>query len=57
MSNKEDIISKIYFDKSGFNFIKTTFNDVRKIDKTITLDMVKSWFRGNVEKKNTIERI
>ena len=36
MSNKEDIISKTYFDKSGFNSIKNNFNDVRKIDKTIT---------------------
>ncbi len=55
MNSKEDIISKTYFDKSGFNSIKNTFNDVRKIDKTITLDMVKSWFRGNVEKKTQLK--
>ena len=55
MNSKEDIISKTYFDKSGFNSIKNTFNDVRKIDKTITLDMVQSWFRGNVEKKTQLK--
>jgi hypothetical protein len=55
MNSKDDIISKIYFDRSGYNSIKTTFNDARKIDKTITLDMVKSWFGGNVEKKTQLK--
>ena len=33
-----NIISKIYYDKSGFGSIKTTFEDARKVDKSITLE-------------------
>ena len=50
-----DIISKIYNDKSGFNSIKTTFESARKINKSITLDRVKNWFRENVEQKKQLK--
>jgi hypothetical protein len=36
--DKNNIISKIYYDKSGFGSIKTTFEDARKVDKSITLE-------------------
>ena len=52
MSGKDEIISKIYYDPSGFGSIKTTFDDARKKDKSITLDDVKEFFRTRVEKKN-----
>ena len=55
MENKNDIIKKIYYDKSGFGSIKTTFDDVRKIDKTITIDDIKKWFKENVEAKKQIK--
>ena len=35
MSNKNDIISKIYFEKSGYGSMKITLHDARNIDKSI----------------------
>ena len=40
-NTKEEIISKIYNDLSGFGSIKQTFEEARKKDKTITLNDVK----------------
>ena len=51
---KNDIISKIYFDRSGFGSIQTTYQDARAKDKTITLDDVKEWFKKNVEQKKQL---
>ena len=42
--NKNDIISKIYFDPSGFSPIQNTLKEVRQTDKTVKLDDVKEWF-------------
>ena len=39
-----NIISKIYYDKSGFGSIKTTFEDAKKVNKSITLEDVKTFF-------------
>ena len=36
-----NIISKIYYDKSGLGSIKTTFEDARKVHKSITLEDIK----------------
>ena len=52
MAEKENIISKIYFDPSGFGSIKSTLAEARKKNNTITLDDVKEFFRTRVEKKN-----
>ena len=52
--NKNDIISKIYFDRSGFGSIQTTYRDARAKDKTITLNDVKEWFIKNVEQKKQL---
>ena len=52
--NKNDIISKIYFDRSGFGSIQTTYRDARAKDKTITLNVVKEWFKKNVEQKKQL---
>ena len=49
--NKNDIISKIYFDPSGYSSIQNTLKEVRQIDKTVKLDDVKEWFKLNVEQK------
>ena len=49
MNSKDDIIKKIYYDKSGYGSLKTTFDDVKKIDKTIKMDDIKQWFKENVE--------
>ena len=55
MSNKQSIISKIYFDKSGFGSIKTTLDDARKVDKSISINDVKQFFNNNVEKKSNLK--
>ena len=49
--NKNDIISKIYFDRSGFGSIQTTYKDAKAKEPTITLNDVKEWFKKNVEQK------
>ena len=46
-----DIISKIYFEPSGYGSIQSTVKDAHKIDKTIKLVDVKAWFTSNVEQK------
>ena len=52
MPEKENIISKIYYDPSGFGSINTTYKDAKKKNNSITLDDVKEIFRTRVEKKN-----
>ena len=48
---KDEIISKVYFDRSGFGSISKTYQDANKKANTITLDNVKNWFYRNVENK------
>ena len=55
MSEKDSVIDKIYHDKAGFGSMKTTLDDARKIDKTITMDDVKKWFDKNVERKTNLK--
>jgi len=55
MEKKFEIVSKIYNDPSGFGNIKTTFDDAKKIDKSITIDDVKDWFSKNVDKKSQLK--
>ena len=54
MTDKNEIISKIYNDPAGFSSIKTTFEDARKKDKNITLENVKQWFQSNIEQKKQL---
>ena len=44
MSKTEDIIKKIYFDKSGFGSKKVTLEDSKKIDKTIKMKDIDDFF-------------
>ena len=53
--DKNSIISKIYYDKSGFGSIKTTFEDARKVDKSMTLEDIKQFFNNNVKKKDNLK--
>ena len=52
--NKNDIISKIYFDRSGFGSKATTLRDAKEKDKTITMKDVEDFFRKNVEQKKQL---
>ena len=43
MSNKQTIISDIYFDRSGYGSKATTLKDAREKDKTITMKDVEDF--------------
>ena len=49
--NKNDIINKIYFEKSGYGSMQNTLKDAKQVDKTIKLEDVKTWFTANVEQQ------
>ena len=51
MSSKQDIISSIYYDRSGYGSRATTLKDAREKDATITKEDVEELFRKNVEEK------
>ena len=55
MDKKQEIINKIYHDPSGYGSMKTTLDDAKKIDKTITLNDIKEFFSKNVEKKTQLK--
>ena len=54
MSSKQDIIGKIYFDRSGYGSKQTTLRDAKEKDKTITMRDVEEFFRKNVEQKKQL---
>ena len=51
--HKNDRISKMYYDKSGFGSKATTLRDSKKKDQRITMKDVEEFFRKNVEQKAT----
>lgn len=51
MSDKNDIISKVYYDLSGYGSIEQTTKDAKKIDNSIKYIDVKEWFDKNVKVK------
>ena len=50
-SCKDDIISKVYYDRSGFGSRSRTLEEAREKDKTITMSDINEFFRKNVEQK------
>ena len=54
MSDKDKIISEIYYDQAGFGSIATTYKDAKKKDASITMQDVKEWFQENVERKKRL---
>ena len=53
-SKKDDTINNIFYDRSGFGSIASTYNDVKQKDSSITLNDVKEWFKKNVEQKKQL---
>ena len=51
MSSKQDIISSIYYDRSGYGSRATTLKDAREKDATITKADVEEFFKSNIEEK------
>ena len=54
MTSKTDLLKKIYFDRSGFGSLQTTYKDAKEQDKSITMNDVKDFFEGLVEKKKQL---
>ena len=54
-TNKDETISNIYNDLSGFGSIKQTFEEARQIDKTITLNDVKEWKEKHIVRKTNLK--
>ena len=54
MSDKDKIISDIYYDRAGFGSVATTYKDAKIQDATITMQDVKEWFQENVERKKQL---
>ena len=55
MSDKQSIINKIYFDKSGFGSKKITFEDTRKIDKSIKMTDIDEFFKKNIKQQKQLK--
>ena len=56
-TNKDKIISNIYFNRSGFGSQATTFKDAKAKDKSITLADVKAWFEKNIDRKKPMSGV
>ena len=55
MSDKQGIISNIYFDKSGYGSKKVTLADAREKDKSIAMNDIDKFFKDNVEQKKQLK--
>ena len=55
MSNKNEIISKVYHDLSGYGSMNETAKDAKAIDNTITFKDVKEWFAKKCENQECNE--
>ena len=51
MSNKQEIISNVYYDRAGYGSRNRTLKEAREKDKSITIDDVNEFFKKNVEAK------
>ena len=47
--NHHKILNKVYHDPAGYGSITSTFKEAFKLDKTLTLNTVKQWFKSNIE--------
>ena len=56
MTSKQDIISNIYYDRSGFGSRAQTLKDSREKDASITKEDIEEFFKKNVEEKRKNER-
>ena len=53
MTTNSDVLKKIYFDRSGFGSMQTTYKDAKEKDNSITMNDVKDFFEEFVEKRNS----
>ena len=43
MSDKDEVIKNIYYDRSGYQSIQKTYEEAINKDNTITIENVRSW--------------
>ena len=51
MSDKQNTIRSIYFDRGGFGSKKITLDDSHKIDKSIKMSNIDEFFKKNIKQK------
>ena len=54
MSNQQEIISNVYYDRAGYGSRSRTLREAREKDKSITIDDVNEFFKKNVEAKRNL---
>ena len=54
MTEKDEIIEKIYTDPAGFGSVQNTLKEVSKIDLSITKEDVKRWIEMNTHQKTNL---
>ena len=52
--SKQDSISRVYNDLSGFGSLKQTLADSREVDDTIRIDDVRQWMEENTKRKQQL---
>ena len=53
---KEEIISKVYYDPGGYGSINETYKDAKEKDSSITLNNIRQWFTKNIARQNNLRR-
>ena len=51
----DKIIDKIYHDPAGHGSMKTTYEDAKAKDKSITYGDIQAWYKKNIEKKLNLQ--
>ena len=46
--SKAEVISSVYYDQNGYGSKKTTLDDGRQKDKTVTMDDINALFQKNI---------
>ena len=51
----DKIIENIYYDPAGHGSMRTTYEDAKKKDKSITYVDIQAWFKRNIERKTQLK--
>ena len=51
----DKIIENIYYDPAGYGSMRTTYEDAKKKDKSITYVDIQAWFKRNIERKTQLK--
>ena len=49
------IIDKIYHDPAGHGSMRTTYEDAKQKDKSITYVDIQAWFKNNIERTTQLK--